>query len=109
MATGDRADAIKILHFNDVMTVLPHGCDGCSTAMNRLRSWIPQVYNIGENKSEPVGGAARFATLLGSFAASKPLITFGGDALSPSESTCDSRLLVRSGGTVQLWEWTHIV
>lgn len=49
------------------------------------------MYHIGERKKEPVGGVARFATLIKTVVAEtaaagmpKPLILFSGDALSPS-------------------------
>ncbi|KAA0173950.1 hypothetical protein FNF27_04511 [Cafeteria roenbergensis] len=65
MASADHA-LVNIVHFND-------------------------VYHIGERKKEPVGGVARFATLIKSVLAEteaeglpKPLILFSGDALSPS-------------------------
>lgn len=51
---------LSILHFND-------------------------VYNIDSNTTvEPIGGAARFATAIKSFAHLDPLVLFSGDAFSPS-------------------------
>lgn len=51
---------LKIIHFND-------------------------IYNVEPNSSrEPVGGAARFLTVIKSFANLNPLILFSGDAFSPS-------------------------
>ena len=50
---------LSILHFND-------------------------VYEIGENKQEPCGGAPRFAQCLKSHRYLNPVTTFGGDALNPS-------------------------
>lgn len=52
---------VTILHFND-------------------------CYNIEPQDSEPVGGAARFRTVLKSFEASEPLVLFSGDIVSPSNS-----------------------
>jgi hypothetical protein len=59
---------LRILHFND-------------------------VYNVNESPKEAmaVGGAPRFAALLKHLrgqTVERPMVTFGGDALSPSESTC---------------------
>ena len=43
------------------------------------------VYNIESNSQEPVGGAARFITVLENLISQKPvLVFFSGDALSPS-------------------------
>eukprot|EP00295_Goniomonas_pacifica_P048322 CAMPEP_0175908896 /NCGR_PEP_ID=MMETSP0108-20121206/6829_1 /TAXON_ID=195067 ORGANISM="Goniomonas pacifica, Strain CCMP1869" /NCGR_SAMPLE_ID=MMETSP0108 /ASSEMBLY_ACC=CAM_ASM_000204 /LENGTH=869 /DNA_ID=CAMNT_0017230955 /DNA_START=3 /DNA_END=2610 /DNA_ORIENTATION=- len=42
------------------------------------------VYEIEERHQEPVGGAARFRTLVKSFAAEDPLVLFSGDAFNPS-------------------------
>ena len=58
---GRPSKKILILHFND-------------------------VYNIEPREREPVGGAARFATKLGSLKSQNPLIFFSGDALNPSMS-----------------------
>ena len=55
------ADAITIVHFND-------------------------VYNIEERKKEPCGGAPRFKTEVDSLKELDPLVFFSGDALSPSNS-----------------------
>lgn len=53
---------LRIIHFND-------------------------VYNIDCSKKEPVGGAARFQTLLNKLNENKDsLVVFSGDAFSPS--TC---------------------
>ena len=52
---------LSILHFND-------------------------VYNVEEQKTEPLAGAARFKTALESFAKHKPLILFSGDIFAPSIS-----------------------
>ena len=56
----DEPISLNILHFND-------------------------VYNIESNSQEPVGGAARFITVLENLISQKPtLVFFSGDALSPS-------------------------
>ena len=60
---GPRNSSISILHFND-------------------------VYNVEEQSSEPVAGAARFKTALQSFKDKDPLILFSGDILAPSISKC---------------------
>ncbi|XP_072024736.1 uncharacterized protein [Amphiura filiformis] len=57
--TNYQPTVITILHFND-------------------------VYNIEERKQEPVGGAARFATVIKRFQHENPLVFFSGDALNPS-------------------------
>ena len=55
-----KKNLINIIHFND-------------------------VYNIESNSQEPVGGAARFITVLENLIIQKPtLVFFSGDALSPS-------------------------
>ncbi len=54
-----QANYLTILHFND-------------------------VYNIEENKTEPVGGVARFKTALDSFKDLNPLVLFSGDLFQPS-------------------------
>ena len=41
------------------------------------------VYNLEEGKKEPVGGAARFAGMLG-LQTDDPIVLFSGDALNPS-------------------------
>ena len=55
------ADAITLIHFND-------------------------VYNIEEREKEPCGGAPRFKTQVDSLRELDPLIVFSGDALNPSNS-----------------------
>lgn len=55
------ADVITLVHFND-------------------------VYNVEEHGKEPVGGAARFKTLVDSLHYLSPLVLFSGDALNPSNS-----------------------
>ena len=40
------------------------------------------VYNIDEQQKEPVGGAARFASMIKSL--NDPLVLFSGDAFNPS-------------------------
>lgn len=61
---NDNSKSLRIIHFND-------------------------VYNIECSKQEPVGGAARFATVLEELNEKKNcLIVFAGDAFSPS--TCES-------------------
>lgn len=45
------------------------------------------VYQIGENSKDPVGGVARFKTAIDSFKEVKPLLVFSGDAFSPSTLT----------------------
>ncbi|XP_054273801.1 trifunctional nucleotide phosphoesterase protein YfkN isoform X2 [Macrosteles quadrilineatus] len=42
------------------------------------------VYNIESRSEEPVGGAARFCTLVKSFSHLQPLVLFSGDIFSPS-------------------------
>ena len=42
------------------------------------------VYDISPRTIEPIGGAARFAQAVASFAADTPLILFSGDCLNPS-------------------------
>ncbi|CAK8675103.1 unnamed protein product [Clavelina lepadiformis] len=68
--TENVQDRLCILHFND-------------------------VYEIAERKTEPVGGAARFAHLIKQQAdkikretGERPLIVFGGDCLNPSTLSC---------------------
>ena len=57
----DKSRHLTILHFND-------------------------VYNIEARDKEPVGGAARFTTLIKSKAHLNPLVLFSGDAFNPSIS-----------------------
>lgn len=57
------ADAITLIHFND-------------------------VYNIEEREKEPCGGAPRFKTQVDNLKELDPLIFFSGDALNPSNSKC---------------------
>ncbi|XP_071785238.1 mannosylglucosyl-3-phosphoglycerate phosphatase-like [Asterias amurensis] len=59
MYTTHATVTITILHFND-------------------------VYNVEPKDREPVGGAARFATIIKSFLPENPLVFFSGDALNPS-------------------------
>ena len=59
--TSQLADAITLVHFND-------------------------VYNIEEREKEPCGGAPRFKTQVDSLIELDPLIFFSGDALNPSNS-----------------------
>ena len=54
-------DNLTIIHFND-------------------------VYNIEPHDSEPVGGAARFVTMVKELLDKDPLILFSGDCLNPSLS-----------------------
>ena len=61
MGSGSDGTRITIIHFND-------------------------VYNIEEQASEPVGGAARFKTAVKQLAGLDPLILFSGDAFNPSLS-----------------------
>lgn len=42
------------------------------------------VYNIDARTIEPVGGAARFTSLVNGYAQDKPLVLFSGDCLNPS-------------------------
>ncbi|KAK7079008.1 hypothetical protein SK128_013735 [Halocaridina rubra] len=56
---GPRASSITVIHFND-------------------------VYNVEEQKLEPIAGAARFKTALKTFADRDPLVLFSGDILAPS-------------------------
>ncbi|KAF2359498.1 Calcineurin-like phosphoesterase domain ApaH type, partial [Trinorchestia longiramus] len=58
-SAGPRARFISLLHFND-------------------------VYNVEEQSSEPLAGAARFKTALDSFKNKDPLILFSGDIFAPS-------------------------
>ena len=59
--SAPRTSSISIIHFND-------------------------VYNVEEQPSEPLAGAARFKTALQSFKDKDPLILFSGDILAPSIS-----------------------
>ncbi|KAG8327609.1 hypothetical protein J6590_015643 [Homalodisca vitripennis] len=56
--TTDSKD-VTILHFND-------------------------IYNVEPSASEPVGGAARFCSLIKSYSYLQPLVLFSGDVFSPS-------------------------
>ena len=56
-----QVSSLTILHFND-------------------------VYNIEPRETEPVGGAARFATKLTSYKHLNPMVVFSGDCLNPSIS-----------------------
>jgi hypothetical protein len=56
---GPRARELVILHFND-------------------------VYEIDAREREPVGGVARFISMLDTFASENPLVLFSGDFLAPS-------------------------
>ena len=42
------------------------------------------VYNLESGSREPVGGAARFLSVVASRSSESPLVLFGGDALNPS-------------------------
>jgi len=57
-----------------------------STKLNILH--FNDVYHLKEQSREPVGGAARFSTLVKEFRntyeADTTLVTFGGDAFNPS-------------------------
>ena len=67
---GRAADTITVIHYND-------------------------VYNVESRETEPVGGAARFATAVGTYADLDPLILFSGDIFAPSISkllSCDQRV-----------------
>lgn len=44
------------------------------------------VYIIEEREREPVGGAARFKTVVDSLSDKNPLVLFSGDAIAPSNS-----------------------
>ena len=55
------SDTITIIHYND-------------------------VYNIEPRPTEPVGGAARFATAVKAYSHLDPLILFSGGVFSPSRS-----------------------
>ena len=65
---GKVADAIRIIHFND-------------------------VYNIEEGSREPVGGAARFVGLLRELSSTglPPLVCFSGDGFNPSTMSTATR------------------
>lgn len=43
------------------------------------------VYNLKEDESEPVGGAARFITATEQYKHLNPLVLFSGDIFSPSK------------------------
>jgi 5'-nucleotidase len=43
------------------------------------------VYNLEEQKKEPVGGAARFITAVNKYKDDDPLVLFSGDIFSPSQ------------------------
>ena len=58
--------------------------DGEETVVTILH--FNDCYNIESQKSEPVGGAARFKTVLKSFEFLEPLVLFSGDIVSPSSS-----------------------
>lgn len=59
LSGNNMSSTITILHFND-------------------------VYNIEQRNEEPVGGAARFCSVIKSFEPVQPLILFSGDIFSPS-------------------------
>ncbi|XP_022107519.1 uncharacterized protein LOC110988384 [Acanthaster planci] len=59
MYTSRNTVTLTLLHFND-------------------------VYNVEPREWEPVGGAARFATVVKGFLDESPLVFFSGDALNPS-------------------------
>lgn len=59
LSGNNMASTVTILHFND-------------------------VYNIEARNEEPVGGAARFSSVIKSFASIQPLVLFSGDIFSPS-------------------------
>ena len=61
MYTTHKTVTVTLVHFND-------------------------VYNVEPGDREPVGGAARFATIIKSILPDNPLIFFSGDALNPSIS-----------------------
>lgn len=61
MFSDPRACTISLLHFND-------------------------VYNVEEQPTEPLAGAARFKTAFASFEEKDPLILFSGDIFAPSIS-----------------------
>ena len=42
------------------------------------------MYDIEEEKEEPIGGVSRFLTALKSFSDENPLIFFSGDCFGPS-------------------------
>ena len=58
---GRAADTVTLIHYND-------------------------VYNVEPRETEPVGGAARFATAVKTYADLEPLILFSGDIFAPSIS-----------------------
>ena len=58
---GKKAATISVIHFND-------------------------VYNVEEQKTEPLAGAARFKTAIDSFNDENPVILFSGDLFAPSIS-----------------------
>ena len=58
---GRAADTITLIHYND-------------------------VYNVEPRETEPVGGAARFATAVKTYADLEPLVLFSGDIFAPSIS-----------------------
>ena len=61
VAAKEKSTALTFLHLNDVYKILPR-----------------------RKGREPAGGLARMATLLDGHAASDPIITMGGDFMSPS-------------------------
>ena len=58
---GRAADTITLIHYND-------------------------VYNVEPRETEPVGGAARFATAVKTYADLEPLVLFSGDIFAPGIS-----------------------
>lgn len=65
-----KGEFLRIIHFND-------------------------VYNIEESENEPVGGAARFSTVVKQLQKEGPCLTvFSGDAFSPSK--CKISILIQN-------------
>ena len=66
------------------------------------------VYETGPRKTEPVGGASRFSTVMKGFAGEDAVVVFSGDALNPSITSTVTKgkhmceVLNRLGTTVSL-------
>ena len=62
----------------------PHVRNITLTQRSPRPGWDGVERRLQERDAEPVGGVARFITLVRSFDALKPMILFSGDLLSPS-------------------------
>ena len=78
------ADAITLVHFND-------------------------VYNIEERDKEPCGGAPRFKTQVDSLRELDPLIVFSGDALNPSNSKYHLHSVLFMPCLNCAWEYNRVI